>query len=663
MNTLTPTFHAGSEPSGATYPGGENHGVPLWLSRLVLISLTCGLAWHTWGHWGSFQIDNGRELYVPAQILKGKLLFRDLWYMYGPLAPYLKAVLFRIFGVRLSVLYGFGLSLTIATALITFEIARLFRLGPTGNLLPSVFFLTESFYPFIRNFIFPYSYAASLGAFLGLVCLFFALKHISTHRPAFLLYSALFSGLALLTKQEIGFACLMLLLFDLVSLYLSRQSWREIAPSFAICLSAFILPGLVYGWFAWKVGPKVLFFENWISTPGTYFMRTFSKINLPEQGFRLVPSEVLKFTEYALLGLLLWFLLASVSAHAAGKWRLNSDFSIAIVSFLVLLPLCLGAIAFVMKFPYGPQFAPDGPSKSVLLPVTQPIVPHGIFLIAVSYLLYLLWTLRNAPRQTIALQQAALTWFAIFLSVRQMMELRPSILRCSVFFNVPAFLVFVLVVVRIIRYACRSLDQRRQNTILTSFLAVEAALIFLVFHPKPEMLSTKFTSDYGSFYTAPDVAKLFPQIADFMKTHTKNGKDILMLPEPPSLYVFSGTEAPTKWYSLTPGVLDPSQESDFVRQAEENQVRYVLISDRSFNEYGVWGFINRGYSQGIYDWVIAKFVKVGHFGPLPEASYPPYIVWLFERKDLASAEGTAPETSPLPPAKVTGSPLPQLAIP
>ncbi len=33
---------------------------------------------------GDFQIDNGRELYVPVSILHGKLLYRDIWYMYGP---------------------------------------------------------------------------------------------------------------------------------------------------------------------------------------------------------------------------------------------------------------------------------------------------------------------------------------------------------------------------------------------------------------------------------------------------------------------------------------------------------------------------------------------------------------------------------------------------
>ena len=105
-----------------------------WIARAVIVSVAAALAWHTWGHWGDFQIDNGRELYVPAEILKGKMLFRDLWYMYGPLVPYLKALLFRIFGVQLTVLYVFGLTLTFGAALLTFEVGRQFRTGRDGFL-------------------------------------------------------------------------------------------------------------------------------------------------------------------------------------------------------------------------------------------------------------------------------------------------------------------------------------------------------------------------------------------------------------------------------------------------------------------------------------------------------------------------------------------------
>src|SRR5260221_14691922 len=81
----------------------------IWLARAIIILIASALAWYTWGHWGDFAVDSGRELYVPAEILKGKMLFRDLWYMYGPLVPYVKAFLFRIFGVQLTVLFVFGL--------------------------------------------------------------------------------------------------------------------------------------------------------------------------------------------------------------------------------------------------------------------------------------------------------------------------------------------------------------------------------------------------------------------------------------------------------------------------------------------------------------------------------------------------------------------------
>src|SRR5882762_829902 len=50
-----------------------------WIARATIILIACGMAWYTWGHWGDFQIDNGRELYVPVSILNGKLLYRDIW--------------------------------------------------------------------------------------------------------------------------------------------------------------------------------------------------------------------------------------------------------------------------------------------------------------------------------------------------------------------------------------------------------------------------------------------------------------------------------------------------------------------------------------------------------------------------------------------------------
>jgi hypothetical protein len=112
-------------------------------------------------------------------------------------------------------------------------------------------------------------------------------------------------------------------------------------------------------------------------------------------------------------------------------------------------------------------------------------------------------------------KEASLGIYAGLIGVRQMMELRPVLYKCAVFFNVPAFLIFVVLIYRIIRWACRSLDIQNGDFVAGSMLAVEAALLFVLFFPKPQMLPTRFTSEYGSFYTQTDVATLFPQIVFF----------------------------------------------------------------------------------------------------------------------------------------------------
>src|SRR5581483_8212286 len=104
--------------TGLSNQRGESQGLTLvpWLSsssnapaRLALVGLALVLALWTWGHWGDFQVDCGRELYVPLEILRGRLIYRDFWYDFGQLEPYFAALLIKVFGRHLFVLYSFGL--------------------------------------------------------------------------------------------------------------------------------------------------------------------------------------------------------------------------------------------------------------------------------------------------------------------------------------------------------------------------------------------------------------------------------------------------------------------------------------------------------------------------------------------------------------------------
>jgi len=622
----------------------ENSGpAGIWISRAIIVGVAAALAWYTWGHWGDFQIDNGRELYVPAEIVKGKLLFRDLWYMYGPLAPYLKALLFRIFGVQLTVLYALGLTLAIGFALVTFEIARRFHLGSVGNIVPSLFFLIEAYHPFIRNFIFPYSYAASLAAFLGVACLYFVMLHASDGRVWHLGLAAVLASLVILTKQEFGAACLALLAFEIAGSYWIRRSPRDLGRNIAVCCAGMLPAVAGYGWFVWKLSARFIFFDNWISTPGTYFMRTFGKITIPEQGLRFVPSELLLSSEYTLLGVAEWALLAVVAVYAIRKLRLSSRSSIVISVMACLTPLWIGVIAYAKEFPWG-IVLPGMAWVSVILPMTQSVFPHGLFFLVVFFTLYALWKLVKNPLDHMPLLEAGLGIYASLVALRVMMKLLTSLWECTVFFNAPAFLVYVIMLNKIFRWACKPLDSKRSRLVAGSMFAAEIAFLSLLFFPRPQMLPARLTTPNGSFYTRPDAAVLFPQIISFMKTHTRNRKDILVLPEPPSLYVFAGMEAPSRMYALVPGYVAPDQEQPYIDELASNHVRYILISDRNVSEYHVGSFGNGGYNRPIYDWMMANFVKVGQFGPQPGADFPPYIVWVYERKDLVAdmSAGTFP---------------------
>jgi len=625
------------EPAGTEF---RNRGAIIaWAARLGIVGVACGLAWYTWGHWGDFQVDCGRELYVPAAILKGKLLFRDLWYMYGPLAPYLKALLFRIFGIHLTVLYLLGLTLTVGSALLTFEIGRQFNLGVAASLAPPLFFLVEAFYPFIFNFVFPYSYAASLGASFGLACLYFTLRYLSEARTLHLAIAAILAGLAVLTKQEFGLACIALLGFGIAASFLIRRSLRDFLRDSAVFLASLSPALAVYGWFAWKLSPKVVFFENWIATPGTYFMRVWGKDAMAHHGFRFSPAEVIETAAFSLLAIALWSTLASLNAAIIKKLGLRSPFSVALLTAANLIPIGIvlnsdSLSILLLRLTHAVYV-----TSIFALPkeiVTQTILPKGLFLFGVFFLVHSSWRFWKGRKAASDGLEAALGLYAVLIGFRVMWETGPSPYKYALFFNVPLFLIFVISVDRIVCWAARSLEPKQRNLLAGSMLTAEVAVLFVMLFPNPRSLPAPLTTDYGTFYTKHDVAVLFPQIITFMKTHTRNGRDILVLPEPPSLYVFAGMQAPSRWYSLLPGVLPPDREPEFLQEIAANQVRYVLIANRAMPEFGPIYF-GHGYNDGVYRWITENYVRVGQFGPLPNEPSTPYIMWVYEKKDTDKA--------------------------
>jgi hypothetical protein len=365
------------------------------------------------------------------------------------------------------------------------------------------------------------------------------------------------------------------------------------------------------------------FYDNWVMTPGTYTMQTIGHRMMATAGVRFGLIEWTVATLAGAMSVASWFLIGYLNALVVRKLGLQR-----IRSFILLVIADLAVALVAVNI---------GGSVWVNFPrlIGQIVFPKGIYVIGLFFMAHALWKVWQTNGQPPALADAALGIYASLAGIRVMMEMLPTSGSYAVFFNGATFLVFVLVIARMAGSGGRALDAKRRDLLVGCMLSAEVILLVIALWPPRDVLTTPLKTDFGTIYTEPDRAVLFPQIVSFMKTHTRNGKDILVVPESPSLYFFSGLESPTHWYEVQPGVLDPKQEFEFIKEVEASGVKYVLLCNRHVDEFGVAPF-GIGYDQSIYKWIMSHHTKIAQFGPradLPHAAtYQPYVMEVYERK-------------------------------
>lgn len=186
---------------------------------LIILWVLCiaGLAMSL-GHYSEILIDFGREVYYPERILAGDVLYKDLFNIYGPLAYQINAVLYKIFGAKLSTLFGAGAVCSLLTVsgvyLLASRYLSKFLSFSLGLFTIAVGVTTTS----IFNFHFPYSWAV----LYGLIAFIYSLYFIKDK----LWLSALLAGVCITCKYDF-------LLYGFVILFLIfKQKDRKALLSF-----------------------------------------------------------------------------------------------------------------------------------------------------------------------------------------------------------------------------------------------------------------------------------------------------------------------------------------------------------------------------------------------------------------------------------------------
>src|SRR5262249_57277516 len=71
---------------------------------LVFVAMLAG----SWRGGISPVADSGRGMDLPLRLMKGELLYRDVYCLYPPFSPYFNSFLYRIFGAHLDLLQAGG---------------------------------------------------------------------------------------------------------------------------------------------------------------------------------------------------------------------------------------------------------------------------------------------------------------------------------------------------------------------------------------------------------------------------------------------------------------------------------------------------------------------------------------------------------------------------
>ena len=197
---------------------------PRWLEPLLLfvVAVVASVAAaQSWNSWLDPIVDTGRDLYIPEQLLRGAKLYRDIRYQYPPLVPYLLAAITTVIGHSLAAYTAIGIAQSAAIVAGLWVSLRKVA-GVLAAFVASLLFVSLSFCgatTWGANFVFPYSYASTIG----MVFVVAALAGFVLGRNALALFALL---LAAWCKVEYAVAALLIV----AVLFAARRiSWRQAA--------------------------------------------------------------------------------------------------------------------------------------------------------------------------------------------------------------------------------------------------------------------------------------------------------------------------------------------------------------------------------------------------------------------------------------------------
>ncbi len=552
------------------------------LSGLILITILLFII--TYAKSDSFIIDIGREAVLPWQMLEGKVLFKDLFNVYGAVSYQINALAFMIFGTKLSTLYFLGLFSSILIVSSMFYITKYFTNNAIAFFLALLMLPTCVFGKVLHNFSFPYAYAAvyalagyflSAGAFLAF---------IKERKSLFLCLAFLFAGFSFGNKIEhVPYFALLFVILPFLRINLKSKLAAAVSFFVIPVISTFVL--ILQGAGINNLLEAGKLAHNLAQTPS--FQNLYVRYGLYYNNF------FVKFSIIDFLKLFAVLLPLSAVLYGLNYLKAKTGQKMLFYSFYTGFIVIFCAVIFNM-------FKAQQPVIFDWLGITCIAIFAG-FCVFLGRKIY-----QKKEIKTEDIMYIFLLASAIAVSVKGIASIQ---LECYGTF--PAAALSVPFVIFCSNYLCKiskKIDKNIWNAVLATILAIFSILYFTdlfikhtIFHRYP------VTTQRGTIYVKKEL-RYMQELVNYIEKNTPEDAQILSVPE--SSIINFLTERPTheKYYYLIPPNVELFGEENILNDLKNEPPNYFLLNTMPYVCFNVADFCS--YAGKICDFINEEYTPV-----------------------------------------------------
>lgn len=577
------------------------------MTSILYFSVILGSLLHLlsigWLKWGDILIDTGEQLWIPAQILNGKVLYEDILYIFGFFSAHSLAFVYKIFGVNIISLVGCGIALTVLMVVLLYKISTLF-IDKKISLLVILTFLyvfAFGFYvgPCIFNFILPYRFESEFFIVFLSLALWLFLKFIFTGKEKYLLSwsaamcFAFYSRILMPIPSYLAFLVL-------GEIYIRKNSakspgrWRMylISPLF-IGLSGY----LCYALFMTKAQSISVLTESlsyclrYVATERSFNMLLAGLNNAATNTSLMLVS----FAAHLLLIFLLTLCLLGISSFSIREKKTHLSFILAVIAIPVILIYTQGQDIISMQYRCLPLILMTGAVYSIKKlrssEYKEPLALLTLFLISLSLIPRIFFRTLPYPYGFYLLPLSLICYYFFFF------KLLPGFLQG--YFNKQikyySLLLGIFFISLIIPYVKKSFSMYAAKNIKVE------------------------TARGPLFFSEELKASRFKEVIRYLKENTQEKDTLVVFPEGIWLNYLLPRENPLKSYAYNPPTIRLAGEGTVISALIQNKVDYIVILQRETGEYGYPRF-GIDYGPRISSWIYAHYSVVAQVGPPPYTS-------------------------------------------